>query len=65
VSKKLTLRAAIKALRECHGAPQPLTTADPFELVLWENVALPGLPPGAQVRSCQGAVQRTGLDWGA
>lgn len=33
------LPAAIAALRQVHGAPQPLPTTDAFELVLLENVA--------------------------
>ena len=37
--KSLTLRDTAKALRKHYGAPQPPPTADPFELVLWENVA--------------------------
>lgn len=34
-----SLPAAIAALRQLHGRPQPLPTADPFELILLENVA--------------------------
>ena len=35
----LGLREAVKVLRKHYGPPVPLPTADPFELVLWENVA--------------------------
>ena len=35
----LSLREAVKVLRKHYGPPAPLPTADPFELVLWENVA--------------------------
>lgn len=35
----LTLRVAVRALRSHYGQPEPLPTADPFELVLWDNVA--------------------------
>src|SRR5215831_4044242 len=35
----LTLRKAIGVLRRFHGAVAPPPTTDPFELVLWENVA--------------------------
>jgi endonuclease III len=34
-----TLSNAIALLRTHYGAPEPLPTAQPFELVLWENVA--------------------------
>jgi endonuclease III len=34
-----TLREAIKVLRRYYGAPEPLPTANPFELILLENVA--------------------------
>jgi endonuclease III len=37
--RALTLRRAVELLREQHGAPDPPPSADPFELVLWENVA--------------------------
>ena len=35
----LTLREAVKMLRKHYGRPARLPTADPFELILWENVA--------------------------
>jgi endonuclease III len=35
----MSLRDAIETLREHYGPPTPPPTADPFELVLWENVA--------------------------
>jgi endonuclease III len=35
----LGLREAVKVLKKHYGPPLPLPTADPFELVLWENVA--------------------------
>ncbi len=35
----LTLREAVKVLHKHHGPPAPLPTADPFELILCENVA--------------------------
>ena len=34
-----TLGTAIARLQTHYGAPEPLPTTDPFELVLWENVA--------------------------
>ena len=37
--KQLNLREAIKLLKKHYGRPLPPATADPFELVLWENVA--------------------------
>jgi hypothetical protein len=38
-ARPLTLPEAVRVLRRHHGPPQPPPTADPFELVLWENVA--------------------------
>lgn len=35
----LTLRQAVEELRQHYGSPEPLPTADPFELILWVNVA--------------------------
>jgi len=35
----LTLREAIRVLRQHYGSPAHLPTSDPFELILWENVA--------------------------
>ena len=40
----LTLRAAVAALRVHHGPPTPPPTAEPFELILWENVAYLAAP---------------------
>ena len=40
--RSLTLRQAVRVLRRHHGAPEPPPSADPFELVLWENVAYLG-----------------------
>jgi endonuclease III len=37
--RSLTLREAVKVLRTHHGPPVQLPAADPFELILWENVA--------------------------
>lgn len=37
--KPITLRDAVKLLKKHYGRPLPPVTADPFELVLWENVA--------------------------
>jgi endonuclease III len=37
--RSLTLRRAVQVLRTHYGAPEPPPSADPFELVLWENVA--------------------------
>jgi endonuclease-3 len=36
---KLTLQSVVAQLRIKYGDPTPLPTTDPFELVLWENVA--------------------------
>jgi endonuclease III len=38
-AKSLTLPDAVRALEAHYGPPTPLPTADPFELILWENVA--------------------------
>jgi endonuclease-3 len=35
----LKLEAVLQGLKEHHGPPEPLPTSDPFELILWENVA--------------------------
>ena len=43
--ERLTLRRAVAALREHYGPPEPIPTADPFELVLWDNVAYLAPPP--------------------
>ena len=44
----LTLGEAVKRLRKHYGPPARLPTADPFELILWENVAY--LAPPARRR---------------
>jgi endonuclease III len=36
---RLTLGRVVAVLRKHHGAPEPPPTTDPFELILWENVA--------------------------
>jgi endonuclease III len=41
----VTLREAVAALLGYYGPPDPLPTADPFELVLWDNVAYLASPP--------------------
>ena len=53
----LTLRAAIEVLREHHGPPAWPPTADPFELILWENVAYLASP--ARRRQAFEQLQRT------
>lgn len=40
----LRLRDAVRALKKLYGPPLPLPTADPFELVLLENVAYLATP---------------------
>lgn len=58
VSKELlTLPEAVEVLREHYGPPLPLPTSDPFELVLWENVAY--LAPPARRREAFELLQRT------
>lgn len=44
MSEGLTLRGAVAALRAHHGPPERPPTADPFELILWENVAYLAAP---------------------
>jgi endonuclease III len=39
VGRRTTLREAVEALRRHGGPPEVPPTADPFALVLWENVA--------------------------
>jgi endonuclease III len=39
VKRPPTLKKVIEVLAEHYGLPTPLPTADPFELILWENVA--------------------------
>src|SRR5580704_12786365 len=38
-ARPLKLAAVLQALKKHYGAPEPLPTTDPFELILWENVA--------------------------
>lgn len=33
------LREQVSRLEACHGSPEPPAVTDPFEMVLWENVA--------------------------
>jgi endonuclease III len=40
----LNLREAVRVLKQHYGSPTLLPTADPFELVLWENVAYLATP---------------------
>jgi endonuclease III len=53
----LTLRAAIDVLRKHYGPPKPLPTSDPFELILWENVAYLASP--ARRREAFSLLKRT------
>jgi A/G-specific adenine glycosylase len=53
----LSLSAAIAALREFYGRPQPLPTNAPFELILLENVAY--LAPAARRREAFELLQQT------
>jgi endonuclease III len=46
--ESLTLGDAVELLRQHYGPPTQLPTADPFELILWENVAY--LAPPARRR---------------
>ena len=45
MGERLTLRGAVKVLRKHYGPPEPLPTAHPFELILWDNVAYLAAPP--------------------
>jgi endonuclease-3 len=42
--RSLTLRRAVQLLRKHQGPPEPPPTTDPFELILWENVAYLAAP---------------------
>src|SRR5881628_4061133 len=53
----VTLREVIKVLRGHYGPPTWLPTADPFELILWENVAY--LAPPARRRQAFEQLKRT------
>jgi endonuclease III len=48
-ARPLKLAAVLQALKKHYGAPEPLPTKDPFELILWENVAY--LAPPARRRA--------------
>lgn len=54
---KADLRAAVRRLRKLYGPPAPPPSKDPFELVLWENVAY--LAPPARRREAFGLLKRT------
>jgi endonuclease III len=51
------LREAVKVLKKHYGAPAPLPSTDPFELVLWENVCY--LAPPARRREAFEQLKRT------
>jgi endonuclease III len=53
----LTLRQAVELLRKHYGPPALLPTADPFELILWENVAY--LAPPTRRREAFDLLKRT------
>jgi len=39
MTKPPQFSSMIKALQECYGRPKPPKITDPFEMILWENVA--------------------------
>ena len=49
MARPLKLAAVLQALKKHYGAPESLPTKDPFELILWENVAY--LAPPARRRA--------------
>ncbi len=51
------IREAVRALRRHYGQPAPPPTSDPFELILWENVAY--LAPPARRREAFEDLKRT------
>jgi len=55
--RRLALAEAVRLLREHHGAPEGPGTADPFELILWENVAY--LAPPARRREAFAELKST------
>ena len=55
--RSLTLREAVEVLKDHYGPPTPLPTVDPFELILWENVAY--LAPPARRRQAFELLRRT------
>ncbi len=57
VSESFTLGDAIEALRDRYGTPQRPPATDPFELILWENVAY--LAPPARRRDAFLHLKRT------
>ncbi len=52
-----TLRAAVRVLLKHYGPPAPPATSDPFELILWENVAY--LAPPARRGDAFAELKRT------
>jgi endonuclease III len=52
-----TLREAVHLLGKQYGPPTPLPTSDPFELILWENVAY--LAPSPRRRDAFEELKRT------
>jgi len=54
---RLALGDAVRLLRERYGPPEGPGTADPFELILWENVAY--LAPPARRREAFAALKST------
>jgi endonuclease III len=55
--RSLTIGAVVNVLGEHYGPPLSLPTADPFELILWENVAY--LAPPARRRQAFEQLKRT------
>jgi endonuclease III len=55
--RSFTLAAAVWALRKFYGPPPPPPSSDPFELVLWENIAYLATP--AQRRAAFELLKRT------
>ncbi len=49
MARPLKLAAMLQALKKHYGVPESLPTKDPFELILWENVAY--LAPPARRRA--------------
>jgi endonuclease III len=57
IKGRLALGEAVRLLREHYGRPARPRTADPFELILWENVAY--LAPPARRREAFEALKST------
>ena len=56
----LSLHDGVAVLKKHYGSPAPLPTADPFELILWENVAYLASPRRRhEVVQEQGSYSRT------